>query len=179
MRLFLYLFSIVLANVVTAAFAPLTLGLFIIPMGTLLIGGTFIFRDLVQNTYGRKKTYMFIGLALILSAIVSFLLGDTMLIVMASALSFAVAETTDTEIYTRLKLPLSLRVFYSGLVGGLLDSALFVVIGLSPIGAGFVPWEAVPAAIFGQVIVKTLIQGVGAIIISQSKFLSTDKAITS
>jgi len=179
MRLFLYLFSIVLANVVTAAFAPLTLGLFIIPMGTLLIGGTFIFRDLVQNTYGRKKTYMFIGLALLLSAIVSFLLGDTMLIVMASALSFAIAETTDTEIYTRLKLPLSLRVFYSGLVGGLLDSAIFVVVGLSPIGAGFVPWEAVPAAIFGQVIVKTLIQGVGAIIISQSKLLSTDKAIAS
>ncbi|WP_078547575.1 VUT family protein [Litchfieldia alkalitelluris] len=169
MRLFLYLASIVLANVVTAKFAPLELGMFIIPMGTFLIGGTFIFRDLVQNKYGRKKTYMFIAGALLLSAFASYMLGDTLLIVLASAISFAVAETTDTEIYTRLKLPLSLRVFYSGLVGGFLDSVIFVVIGLSPIGAGFIPWEAVPAAIMGQVIAKTIIQGIGALIVSQFK----------
>lgn len=103
MRVLLYLISIVAANVVTAAMAPLQLGIFIVPMGTLLIGATFIFRDLVQNKYGRKKTYMFIGLALLLSAIVSSLLGDTLIVVMASAISFAIAETTDTEIYTRLK----------------------------------------------------------------------------
>ncbi len=169
MRLFLYLASIVLANVVTAQFAPLSLGMFLVPMGTFLIGGTFIFRDLVQNKYGRKKTYMFIAGALLLSGFVSFMLGDTLLIVVASAISFAISETTDTEIYTRLRLPLSLRVFYSGLVGGFLDSVIFVMIGLSPIGAGFIPWEAVPMAIMGQVIVKTLIQGIGALIINQFK----------
>ena len=48
------------------------------------------------------------------------------------------------------------RVFYSGIVGGFLDSVIFVVIGLSPLGANFLPWEAVPAAIVGQIIVKTL-----------------------
>jgi queuosine precursor transporter len=166
MRIFLYLISIITANVVTAAFAPLNLGVFIVPMGTLLIGATFIFRDLVQNQYGRKKTYAFIALALILSALVSYLLGDTLLIVLASALSFAVAETTDTEIYSRLKLPMAWRVFYSGLVGGLLDSVIFVIIGLSPLGANFLPWEAVPFAIVGQVIVKTVIQAIGALILN-------------
>ncbi len=45
MRIFLYLFSIVIANVVTAAFAPFHFGMFIVPMGTFLIGATFIFRD--------------------------------------------------------------------------------------------------------------------------------------
>ncbi|MED4692257.1 VUT family protein, partial [Peribacillus frigoritolerans] len=88
LRILLYLVSIITANVVTAAFAPLHFGMFIIPMGTLLIGGTFIFRDLVQNKFGRAKTYICIVTALILSACVSFLLGDTLLIVFASALSF-------------------------------------------------------------------------------------------
>ncbi|WLR57014.1 VUT family protein [Mesobacillus subterraneus] len=178
MRIFLYLISIVTANVITAALAPLQFGMFIVPMGTLLIGATFIFRDLVQNKYGRAKTYMFIGLALVLSAIVSYILGDTLTIVFASALSFAVAETTDTEIYTRLKLPMSWRIFYSGLVGGLLDSVIFVVIGLSPLGANFLPWEAVPAAILGQVIVKTIIQGIGAILLNPINNIFNNKAMT-
>jgi queuosine precursor transporter len=167
MRILFYLISIITANVVTAKFAPLNIGLFIVPMGTLFIGATFIFRDLVQNKYGRKKTYLFIATALILSAIVSYSLGDTLLIVAASAMSFAIAETTDTEIYSRLNLPMSWRVFYSGIVGGLLDSVIFVIIGLSPLGAGFLPWEAVPMAILGQVIVKTVIQGIAAMVISQ------------
>lgn len=166
MRILFYLISIITANVVTAAFAPFQLGVFIVPMGTLLIGATFIFRDLVQNKYGRKKTYLFIAVALVLSALVSFLLGDTMLIVVASAISFAVAETADTEIYSRLNLPMSWRVFYSGVVGGMLDSVIFVIIGLSPLGANFLPWEAVPAAILGQVIVKTIIQSIGALLLN-------------
>lgn len=178
MRIFLYLVSIITANVITAAFAPLHLGMFIVPMGTLLIGVTFIFRDLVQNKYGRAKTYMFIGAALILSALVSFILGDTLQIVFASALSFAVAETTDTEIYTRLKLPMSWRVFYSGVVGGLLDSVIFVIIGLSPLGANFLPWEAVPAAIIGQIIVKTIIQAIGAMLLNPINTIFNNKAVS-
>ncbi|MCR1834021.1 VUT family protein [Oceanobacillus caeni] len=167
MRVFLYLISIVTANVITAAIMPLEIGIFIIPMGTFLIGATFIFRDLVQNKYGRKKTYLFILTALILSGAVSSLLGDTLMIVAASALSFIISETADTEIYTRLKLPIAWRVFYSGIVGGLLDSVVFVIVGLSPIGAGFIPWEAVPAAILGQVIAKTVIQLIGALVLNQ------------
>lgn len=167
MRILLYLVSIVIANVVTAAFAPLQFGMFIVPMGTLFVGATFIFRDLVQNKYGRAKTYLFIFIALAFSALASFMLGDTLLIVFASAISFVFAETADTEIYTRLKLPMAWRVFYSGIVGGFLDSVIFVIIGLSPLGANILPWEAVPAAIVGQIIVKTVIQTIGALILSQ------------
>jgi queuosine precursor transporter len=167
MRIALYLIAIIAANIITAAFAPLVFGAFIVPMGTLFIGATFILRDLVQRRYGRKLTYLFIVTALGLSAISSAILGDTLAIVGASAISFLIAETTDTEIYTRLKLSLASRVFYSGLVGGILDSAIFVVIGLSPIGAGFLPWAAVPAAILGQVIVKTVMQAMGAGVISR------------
>ncbi len=167
LRVLLYLVSIVTANVVTARFAPFEFAIFIVPMGSFFIGATFIFRDLVQNKYGRTKTYGFILFALVLSAAVSYSLGDTLIIVAASALSFLVAETADTEIYTRLKLPMAWRVFYSGVVGGFLDSVVFVVVGLSPIGAGFVPWAAVPAAIVGQIIVKTVMQMIGAIVLGK------------
>lgn len=165
MRVFLYLLAIVTANVVTARFQPLELGVFLIPMGTLFIGLTFILRDLVQNKYGKRKTYLFISIAMFLSALSSYLLGDTLWIVFASILSFLIAETTDTEIYSRLNLPMSMRIFYSGIVGGLLDSVIFVILGLSPLGAGFIPWEAVWMAIIGQVLIKTLLQGLAAVII--------------
>ncbi|MEH7345612.1 VUT family protein [Bacillus sp. JJ1532] len=165
MRLVIYLFAIVLANVVTAKFAPLEAGIFLIPMGSFLIGATFIFRDLVQNKYGRKKTYLFICLALILSAISSYLLGDTLWIVFASAISFAVSETTDTEIYSRLNLPMHLRVLYSGVIGGILDSAIFVVVGLSPIGANILPWNVIWMAILGQIIVKVIMQFLGVLVL--------------
>ncbi len=178
MRIFLYLLSIVIANVVTARFAPLHFGIFIVPMGTLFVGATFIFRDLVQNKYGRKKTYLFILLALALSALASYMLGDTLMIVAASAISFLIAESADTEIYSRLKLPMAWRVFYSGLVGGFLDSAVFVIIGLSPLGAGFIPWEAVPAAIVGQVLVKTIIQMIGALILNQVQIVREKRLIS-
>lgn len=165
MKIILYIIVILLANVVTASFLPLKWEMFIIPYGTFLIGLTFILRDLVQQQYGRRGTYKIIGVALLLSAVSSYLLGDTLWIVIASALSFIISETTDTEIYTRLKLPMSWRVLYSGIVGGLLDSVVFVVIGLSPIGANFVTWGSVPMVIVGQMIVKTIMQGLGASII--------------
>ncbi len=176
MRILFYLLSIVAANVVTAALAPLQFGIFIVPMGTLLVGATFILRDLVQNKYGRSKTYLFIFIALVLSALVSFMLGDTLLIVVASAVSFVVSESADTEIYTRLRLPIAWRVFYSGIVGGFLDSVIFVIIGLSPLGANILPWEAVPAAILGQIIVKTIIQMIGALILNQVRLKHLDHA---
>jgi len=157
-----YLAAIVAANVVTASFAPISLGALLVPAGSFLIGATFVLRDLVQRAHGRGRTYATIAFALALSAATSYLLGDTLWIVFASAVTFLVSETLDTETYTRLKLPMATRVFFSGLVGGLVDSALFVVIGLSPLGAGFLPWEAVPTAIAGQIVVKTAMQIVGA-----------------
>jgi queuosine precursor transporter len=167
LRILFYLVAIIAANVVTAACAPLQLGIFIVPMGTFLIGATFILRDLVQNKHGRVKTYIYIGLALVLSALVSYLHGDTLSIVAASAVSFALSETSDTEIYTRLRLPMVWKVFYSGIVGGFFDSVVFVIIGLSPLGSNILPWAAVPMAILGQIIVKTAIQAIGAMVLHQ------------
>ena len=162
-RVILYRASIVIANVITARFAPLQLGVLSIPWGTVLVGLTFIFRDLVQTRYGKKKTYLTIFTALALSAISSYLLGDTLAIVLASAIAFIVAETIDTEIFSRMKSSFAKRVFISGLFGGLADSVIFAVIGIGPLGAGYLPWEFVPNAVAGQFIVKTLMQVLGAL----------------
>ena len=62
---------------------------------------------------------------------------------------------------------MSQRVLASGTVGSLLDSAIFVVVGLSPLGAGFLGWDQVGRAIAGQAIIKTALQLVGALVVGQ------------
>lgn len=89
-----------------------------------------------------------------------------MLIMVASAASFIISESTDTEIYSRLKVSRPKRILISGAVGGTLDSAVFVLIGLSPLGSNLLPWKAVPAAILGQVVVKLILQLIGAAALS-------------
>lgn len=157
-RIAIYLLSIIMANVLAAKFAPLNLGVFIIPWGTFFIGITLVMRDMVQNVFGRKKTYVFIVVALILSAITSHLLGDALWVVLASAMSFIISETVDTEIYTRMKIPFIKRVMYSGVASGFLDSTVFIIIGISPLGLGFVSWQLVPYAILGQWVTKVVMQ---------------------
>jgi len=157
-RIAIYLLSIILANVITARFAPFELGPLIIPYGTLFIGLTLVMRDMVQNRFGRFRTYILIVIALILSAISSYLLGDPLRVVFASTLSFIISETADTEIYTRFKIPFVRRVFYSGVVAGFLDSAVFVIVGIGPLGLHYVPWALVPYAVLGQWVAKVVMQ---------------------
>jgi uncharacterized PurR-regulated membrane protein YhhQ (DUF165 family) len=154
----IYFLLIVIANVLTARFAPMDLGLFLVPYGTLFIAASFFVRDFIQQKFGRKKTYHVIFLALSFSAITSYLLKDPLWIVFASVITFAISETTDTEIFTRLKTNFANRVLISGLIGTFLDSTIFVIIGLSPIGAGFLQWEFVFMAIMGQIFVKYIVQ---------------------
>jgi queuosine precursor transporter len=159
----MYIVSIVIANVVTAKFAPVPIGIFLVPTGTFLIGLTLFFRNFVQTQYGRHKTYIAIVVALLASAVSSQLLGDTFAITIASAVSFLFSEAADTETFTRIRASFAARVFFGGTVGAILDSTIFVILGLSPIGAGFVTWHDIPLAIFGQLLVKVVMQAVGAI----------------
>lgn len=161
MMLFLYLSSIIIANVLTAALIPWQVGPFLIPYGTWFIGATLVLRDVIQYKYGRKTAYFAIITALMLSACTSKLLGDSLAITIASAISFFLSESADTEIYTRLRLSFLKRVFASGIVSSFLDSVVFIIIGLSPLFSGFLPWEVIPNAILGQFTIKSLMQVVG------------------
>ena len=172
---FLYLLTIAVANILTAKFRPFILfdGLLIIPVGSLLVGATFMLRDVVQVNYGKQKTYRTILVALLMSAIMSFALGDTVYVAIASAAAFFVSEAIDTEIFTRLRRSIASRVLWSGLVGGTVDSVIFVIFGLSPIGADALAWSQVPFAIIGQTAIKAVVQIV-AVVIACAKLRKLD-----
>lgn len=158
--IYLYLTTIVISNIITAMIAPLVLfnGLMIVPVGSVFVGLTFILRDLVQMRYGKKITYLVIVAASALSALASFCLGDTTLIAIASLCSFVISEAIDTEIFSRLRRSIVARITLSGVVGGIVDSAIFVVVGLSPIGSNILTWEQVPYAMISQATVKSVAQ---------------------
>lgn len=160
----LYLLLIAATNILTARFDPIPLagGALIIPVGTLLAGATFIMRDFVQLKHGKWKTYRAILGASVLSGTLSVALGDTGLVAAISVVAFFVSEAVDTEIFSRLRSSFPVKVMVSGAVGGCLDSVVFVVLGLSPLGADMLPWVAVPSAILGQALVKTTVQTAGA-----------------
>ena len=172
MIVFLYVAAILAGNWLSSMFAPVNIGPFLVSLGTFTIGATFILRDLVQQKHGRFGAYVLIFISLGLSVITSLALKNGLPVVFASAVAFLVSETTDTEIYTRLKLPTHWRVWWSGFVGGILDSAVFIVLGLSPWGMGFMPWSVVPMAIIGQSLIKLTMQAVGA---SMVKILGGNK----
>ena len=133
-------------------------GLLIVPVGSLFAGAVFVLRDVIQLRYGKRKTYRLILWAAVLSAVMSLAFGDTAHVAAASVIAFFVSEAADTEVFSKLQKSMTMRVLISGIVGGCLDSALFVILGLSPIGAGVLSWGAVPFAIIGQVLTKTVVQ---------------------
>lgn len=160
----LYLVIIVLSNVITAMFPPFSLfdGLLLVPTGSVFVGVTFILRDLVQIRHGKRITYMCIATATALSAAISWVVGDTAFIATASVFAFLVSESLDTEVFSRMKRSLAWRIAASGIIGGIADSLIFVVLGLGPMGAAMLTWEQVPYAVLGQVITKAVVQPVGA-----------------
>lgn len=157
-----YISTIVAANIITAGTAPLAVGPLIVPWGTFLIGATLVLRDAVQLRFGRRVSYAGIVLALIASAGSSHALGDTLAITGASAVAFAFSESAETEIFSRFRSVLALRILWSGTLSGLIDSVLFILIGLSPLTTGIVPWQFVSTAILGQYIVKTVMVSLGS-----------------
>ena len=156
----LYFIAIALTNLLTAKYAPLHIagGALIIPVGSLFAGGVFILRDFVQLRHGKGKTYDTILWASVLSGALSAALGDTAHVAAAGMAAFIVSEAADTEIFSRLQRSFPVRVMISGVVGACLDSVIFVVLGLGPMGADMLPWAAVPSAILGQVLVKSILQ---------------------
>ncbi len=156
----LYLLLITVANILTAKFDPLVLagGGLVVPIGSLFAGAVFVLRDLVQMKHGRAKTYTTILSAAALSGALSIGLGDTAHVAVASVMAFFGSEAVDTEIFSRMRRSMPARILLSGIVGGALDSVLFVLLGLSPMTSNMIPWEAVPSAVLGQMLVKIGVQ---------------------
>ena len=132
--------AIAAANFATANWAPLTfewLGQFwVVTWGTFFIAATFFLRDTVQLKYGRRVAYYALAGALAVNVVLSFFYGDLIWVTVGSAAAFLVSETLDTEVFTRYHASIRKRVLLSGVLGGTIDSAVFAVVGLSPLTTG-------------------------------------------
>lgn len=94
------------------------------PSGVLVIGFALVMRDFIQENYGKAISLYAIAIGAVLSFFTS-----TPEIAIASAVAFAVAELMDFLVYTKVRAKgVMLAVAASGVVGALIDSALFVYI---------------------------------------------------
>jgi uncharacterized PurR-regulated membrane protein YhhQ (DUF165 family) len=119
------------------------------PSGVLMIGLAMFLRDLVQNTYGKKTTVIAIAVGVLISYFVNPAVAT------ASAIAFALGETADFFVYTKLKeKTLAGAVAFSGIVGGFIDSFVFLQIAFG----STMYWQ-------GQVIGKTGMALIGGLLI--------------
>jgi uncharacterized PurR-regulated membrane protein YhhQ (DUF165 family) len=103
---------------------PVGFGLYA-PSGVLWVGASLFLRDLVQNSLGWK--WAIVGIAI--GTGLSFLIASPF-VAAASGIAFLLSELADFAVYTPLKakrLPTT-AVFASGVVGSVVDSAVFLLI---------------------------------------------------
>lgn len=92
------------------------------PSGVAVIGLALVLRDAVQY-YGGIATAL---VAIAIGAVLSFFFAPPALVI-ASVVAYVLAELADLAVYTPLKEKrLALAVLASGVVGALIDSAIFL-----------------------------------------------------
>ena len=101
-----YIACIVAANwaIVTFGVVPVGFDLFA-PAGVYFAGLTFTFRNLTQQTLGRRWGFAAIGIGAALSAVISphADLGGPLPLPVASGVAFALSESADALVWTRLR----------------------------------------------------------------------------
>jgi uncharacterized PurR-regulated membrane protein YhhQ (DUF165 family) len=123
------------------------------PSGFLAIGFALVARDYVQNRLGKRFALVAIAIGVGLSFFVNRDLA------LASGAAFALGELSDFAVYTPLKkYNLFAAVAVSGLVGGLIDSLVFLQIAFDSTQY----WQ-------GQVIGKLWMALIGGLILSSVK----------
>lgn len=120
------------------------------PSGVLMIGLAFVLRDAIQEKFGINGAVLAIGLG----SILSWLIAPSAL-VLASVAAFLLAELADLAVYTPLrKRRLWLAVLFSGLVGSIVDSLIFLQIAFGDIGYALGnSWGKMVMSIFAAAII--------------------------
>lgn len=92
------------------------------PSGVLMIGAALVLRDMVHEAGGLRAALTAIGIG----ALLSWFIAPPAL-VLASVTAFVLAELADLIVYAPLrKRQLGLAVLASGIVGSIVDSAVFL-----------------------------------------------------
>jgi uncharacterized PurR-regulated membrane protein YhhQ (DUF165 family) len=138
-----YVAAVIAANLTTAHHKPIHVGIgFIAAAGTPFAASTFLVRDLIQERLGRWAVIA----AIIIGAIAS-MPGSPLRLALASGFTFLLSETADWYVYDRVRKHSRLQgVLWSNIVGGFLDTTVFLV------AAGMLTWDMFA----GQLIVKLL-----------------------
>lgn len=126
----LYVLSAVLVNALFLLIPPVHLGAMVFPLGSLVVGGTFILRDYAQAEVGHRvvlATLVGTGITALMSPGLAF----------ASGTAFLVSELADWAVFSRWPGSFRSRVVASSVIGSPLDSALFMSL------AGFFSWPGV------------------------------------
>ena len=122
--------------------APVGFGL-LAPSGVYAAGVAFVARDVVQRAGGRRLALAAIAAGTALSALVSPQLA------LASGAAFLFSELADFAVYTPLeRRRFVLAVFLSGVVGGVVDSLLFLGVAGIPLA------QALPGLVLGKLWVQ-------------------------
>lgn len=123
------------------------------PSGTYAAGLTFVARDVVQRTIGRRWSLLIIIPGAILTALLDVRLA------VASAAAFLFSESVDFLVYTPLQRRGFVRaVVASGLVAALVDSLLFLSIAGIPLAV------ALPGLLLGKFWVMLVAAPVAALL---------------
>lgn len=97
------------------------------PSGVLMVGAALVLRDIVHERLGATWAFA----AIILGGLLSWFFAPAALVV-ASVLAFTLSELADFAVYTPLrKRQLGLAVIASGVVGSVIDSAVFLWLAFS------------------------------------------------
>lgn len=92
------------------------------PSGVLMIGAALVLRDMVQEAGGIRAALV----AIAIGGALSWMVAPPALVV-ASVAAFLLAELADLAVYTPIReRRLGLAVLASGIVGSIIDSAVFL-----------------------------------------------------
>jgi queuosine precursor transporter len=141
-----YIATVAIANTLTAhyGFVPVGFGL-TATAGTYVIGCAFVFRILVQESWGSALAGRLVMLAAILAGAALSWVVATPALAWASGVTFLVSETADWAVYTPIRRRGWARAAVAGnTIGAVVDTFLFLWL------AGFPIIAAVPGQLLGK-----------------------------
>ena len=144
-------------------------------VGTLFFGVTFTQRDRVHG-FGKNRAYQMIAVAALANLALSAYLGIPLRFLLAGFLAILVAETADTEVYSRLIQRRWLtRVLTSNAFSIPLDSVTFTLIAF----AGTLSVATMGEIIFADILAKTVVGFLAAARVMRRAAPSTSPATSS
>lgn len=148
--IFLYVGSILLANLTLDDFIPLP-GYGLLSIGTVFFAAIFTLRDRIHHAGGVRCVFVAIALAVLVNTLTAGALDTPVRFICASFIAILCGELADTAVYHRLlHRSWAMRVLASNAVSVPLDSILFTLLAFY----GDLSSSEIMQIIFADIVVK-------------------------